>query len=284
MSNETKKRGLVLEGGAMRGMYTAGVLDVFMDNDIEFDGIVGVSAGALFGVNFLSKQKGRAIRYSKRFNKDKRYLGLGTLLKTGNIVNTEYAYEIVPRKYDPIDDETFKKQTTPFYAVIENVDTGEAEYVQIKSVYDQMHTLRASGSMPFVSKMVEIDGKRYLDGAIADGIPYKWMKSQGCDKMVVILTRDISYRKGKLPELLIRLYYSKFPKTADRLRHRHEEYNKATAELLELEKKGEVFVIRPSREIHISKIEKDEKKLQEVYDLGVEDGKKCLQAMKDYLK
>lgn len=283
MSNETKKRGLVLEGGAMRGMYTAGVLDVFMDNDIEFEKIVGVSAGALFGVNLLSKQKGRAIRYSKRFNKDKRYLGIGSLIKTGNIVNTKFAYDIVPRKYDPFDDDTYKKQNTPFYAVIENVETGEAEYVQIKSVYDQMDTLRASGSMPFVSKMVEIDGKRYLDGAIADGIPFKWMQNQGCDKLVVILTRDISYQKSKLPELLIKLYYSKFPKTAEKLRHRHEEYNRATAELMELEKKGEAFVIRPSKEIHISKIEKDENKLQAVYEMGVKDAENCIQALKDYL-
>ncbi|MCQ2537253.1 MAG: patatin family protein [Lachnospiraceae bacterium] len=281
---ETKmKNGLVLEGGAMRGMYTAGVLDVFMENNIEFDNIVGVSAGALFGINFLTKQKGRAIRYSKRFNRDRRYMGLGSLIKTGNIVNTEFAYKIVPTKYEPVDDETFMKQTTPFYAVITEVESGEAEYVKINSVYEQMDTLRASGSMPFVSKLVEINGKNYLDGAIADGIPYKWMQKQGCEKIVVILTRDINYKKRRMPEALIRLYYSKLPKTAEALRHRHEIYNAATAELRELEKSGEVFVIRPSEEIHISKIEKNPDKLQAVYDLGRKDGAAMLQKLKEYM-
>lgn len=147
------KVGLVLEGGAMRGMYTAGVLDVFLENGIEFDGIIGVSAGAIFGVNFLSKQKGRVIRYNKRFNRDKNYLGLRPLIKTGNIVDTELAYNKVPRELDIFDDTTYMASKVPFYAVVTNIETGQAEYKQVTSVFEQMDTLRASASMPFVSNL-----------------------------------------------------------------------------------------------------------------------------------
>lgn len=154
------KTGLVLEGGAMRGMYTAGVLDVFMEQGITFDGVIGVSAGALFGVNLLSKQAGRVIRYNKRFNADPNYLGLRPLLRTGNIVDTDYAYNRVPRTLDVFDDETYRASGVPFYAVVTNIETGEAEYIKVDSVFEQMDVLRASGSMPFVSKPVEIGGKK----------------------------------------------------------------------------------------------------------------------------
>ena len=147
---------LVLEGGAMRGMYTAGVLDCFMDHDISFDAVIGVSAGALFGVNLLSKQRGRVIRYNKRFNSDKNYMGIRPLLREKNIVSTKYAYDTVPRELDPFDDEEYKKSDIPFYAVVTNIRTGKPEYVQIKSVFDQMDVLRASGSMPVVSKPVKL--------------------------------------------------------------------------------------------------------------------------------
>ena len=156
-STEVKhKTALVLEGGAMRGMYTAGVLDVFMKKNIKFDAIIGVSAGALFGVNYLSKQPGRVIRYNKKYNSDKNYLGLKPLLKTGNIIDTEYAYNIVPHQLDPFDDATFQKSDIPFWAVVTNIKTGNPEYIKIKSVFDQMDVLRASGSMPIVSKPVRL--------------------------------------------------------------------------------------------------------------------------------
>ena len=166
---------LVLEGGAMRGMYTAGVLDCFMDHDISFDAVIGVSAGALFGVNLLSKQRGRVIRYNKRFNSDKNYMGIRPLLREKNIVSTKYAYDIVPRELDPFDDEEYKKSDIPFYAVVTNIRTGKPEYVQIKSVFDQMDVLRASGSMPVVSKPVKLGNEWYLDGAVTDSIPYEHM-------------------------------------------------------------------------------------------------------------
>ena len=156
--------GLVLEGGAMRGMYTSGVLDVFLDNNIEVDGIVAVSAGVLFGVNFLSKQRGRSLRYNKRFIKNNNYMGIKSLLTTGNIINKKFAFYEVPQKLDIFDQETYAKSKTNFYATITNVETGKPEYIKIKNVFEQMEVLRATSAMPFVSKIVELKNGKYLDG------------------------------------------------------------------------------------------------------------------------
>lgn len=277
------KTGLVLEGGAMRGMYTAGVLDVFLENNIKVDGVVGVSAGALFGVNYLSGQKGRVIRYNKRFNSDKNYMGLLPLLKEGNIVSTKYAYEDVPLRLDPFDDESYVKSNIPFYAVVTNIETGKPEYIQIHSVFDQTDTLRASGSMPMVSKPVKIDANQYLDGGISDSIPFEWLSSQGYDKLIVVLTRDMNYRKTPMSPALVKMYSRKFPKVAEGLLNRHLLYNNSVELLKEWENRGKAFVIRPSKPIEIGKIEKNPDKLQAVYDLGVEDCNSCLDSLKEYL-
>lgn len=277
------KTGLVLEGGAMRGMYTAGVLDVFLENNIKVDSVVGVSAGALFGVNYLSEQKGRVIRYNKRFNGDKNYMGLRPLLREGNIVSTKYAYDEVPHRLDPFDDDTYKKSGVPFYAVVTDIETGNPEYIQINSTFDQLDVLRASGSMPFVSQPVEIDEKRYLDGGISDSIPFKWLSKQGCDKLIVILTRDMDYRKKPMSPALVKLYGKKYPKIAERLLERHTLYNRSVEELKKWEADGRAFIIRPSKPIEISRIEKNPDKLQAVYDLGIVDGKRYLDELKSYL-
>lgn len=276
--------GLVLEGGAMRGMYTAGALDVLMENGVTAEKVVGVSAGALFGVNFLSRQQGRVIRYNKRFNADKDYLGWRPLLREGNIISTEYAYDRVPRELDRFDDEAFMHSGVPFFAVVTNVETGKAEYMQIKSVFAQMDALRASGSMPFVSRMVKIGDKKYLDGGIADSIPYRWMAQQGCDKVLVILTRDRAYRKHPAKKAPIRLFYGRFPRLAACLIDRHTMYNNAVEELNQWEKAGKAFVLRPSHKIEIERIETDPQRLQAVYDLGRQDALAQLEQIKAYLQ
>lgn len=274
---------LVLEGGAMRGMYTAGVLDVLMDNSIRMDSVVGVSAGALFGVNYLSGQRGRAIRYNKRYGSDPRYMGIGPLLKEGNIVSTDFAYHEVPVNLDPFDAEAFRDSGVPFYAVCTNVETGEPEYFQIHDVFGQMDTLRASGSMPMLSHPVDIDGQPYLDGGISDSIPFQWPASQGAHKIVVILTRDKSYRKEPMNHTLVKLYGRKYPKLAERLEQRHTQYNQSVEMLHQWEDEGRAFVIRPSAPIEIGRIEKDPDKLETVYQLGLADGRAKLQALMDYL-
>lgn len=275
--------GLVLEGGAMRGMYTAGVLDIFLDNDIEVDGIVGVSAGVLFGVNYVSKQRGRTIRYNKKYIKDKRYMGMRSLLKTGNIINKDFAYYELPQKLDIFDEETFEKSNIDFYATVTNVSTGKAEYIKIENIFEQMEVLRATSAMPFVSKMVELENGKYLDGGIADSIPIDKCKELGYEKIIVILTRPIEYRKKKQNEFMTKLKYNKYPNLVKVINNRYKNYNDSVERIIDLENKKDIFVIRPSRLVKMKRIEKDSKKLQEMYDLGIEDCKNVLKDLKDFL-
>ena len=277
------KTGLVLEGGAMRGMYTAGVMDRMMDHDIHFDGVIGVSAGALFGVNYLSHQRGRVIRYNKKYNGHKDYMGLLPLLKEGNIVSTRYAYDRVPRLFDVFDNEAFKASGTDFYAVVTNLQTGQPEYMQVKDVYEQMDVLRASGSMPFVSKPVQIDGQYYLDGGVSDSIPFAFFEKLGYDRLVVILTRDLAYRKKAMSPLMIDASYHKYPEFAEQLKKRHEVYNRSVRMLKRKEEKGGIFVIRPSVPIQIKRIETDPDKLQQVYDEGMKDATEHMDQLLEYL-
>ncbi|MCD7735644.1 MAG: patatin family protein [Lachnospiraceae bacterium] len=279
------KTGLVLEGGAMRGMYTAGILDVMMDEGIGINGAIGVSAGALFGVNYLSGQKGRVIRYNKRFNSDKHYMGILPLLKEGNIISTKYAYHDVPYELDIFDDETYKAsaESVPFYAVVTDMETGKPNYVRVRSVYRQMNVLRASASMPFVSKPVSIGGKKYLDGGISDSIPFQWMLRNGYDRLIVFLTRDLSYRKTPMSPVPIRLCYRRYPNLQRQLLQRHTVYNSSVEALKACEAAGQAFVIRPSSPIEIGRIESDPSRLQEVYELALNDGEKRMTELKKYL-
>lgn len=277
------KVGLVLEGGAMRGMYTAGVLDIFMENNIKVDGIVGVSAGVLFGVNYLSKQKGRVIRYNKKFIKDKRYMGLRSLITTGNIINKDFSFYEVPYKLDIFDDETYKKSNIDFYATVTNVETGKSEYIKLDSVFEQMEVLRATSAMPFVSKFVELEGKKYLDGGISDSIPIDKCKELGYEKIIVILTRPIEYRKKKSNKMFSKIRYSKYPNLVNVINNRYKNYNNAVEKIIDMENKKEIFVLRPSRLVKVKRIEKDENKLQEMYDLGIEDAKNRLEELKEFI-
>lgn len=277
------KVGLVLEGGAMRGMYTSGVLDVFMENNIEVDGIIGVSAGVLFGVNYLSKQKGRALRYNKKYIKDKRYMGMYSFITTGNIINKDFAFYEVPCKLDVFDQKTYGESRTDFYATITNVETGKPEYVKVENVFEQMELLRATSAMPFVSKIVDLNGKKYLDGGISDSIPIDKCKEFGYDKIIVVLTRPIEYRKEKSNEAMAKIKYRKYPQLVECINNRYKNYNETVEKIIDLENKKEIFVIRPSRKVDIKRIEKDENKLQEMYELGVDDCKKKLSKLKEYL-
>ena len=274
---------LVLEGGAMRGMFTAGALDVFYSAGIRFDGIIGVSAGAAFGVNYLSGQPGRVIRYNKRFNSDHHYMGLIPLLKTGNIVDTEYAYDKVPRQLDPFDGDTFDASGVPFWAVVTNVETGQAEYIRLEHALEQMDVIRASASMPFVSKPVKIGGKLYLDGGVADSIPFKAAEQLGFDRVVVILTRDKSYVKKPMNPRPIDLWYKHCPALAEQLKNRHSTYNNAVRELLNWEQQGKAWVLHPSQPIEIGRLERHVEKLQAVYDLGTGDAKAALPSLEAFL-
>lgn len=277
------KIGLVLEGGAMRGMFTAGVLDVFLDENIHIDGAVTVSAGALFGINYPAKQRGRVLRYNLKYLNDKRYMGLHSLLTTGNIVNRDFAFYELPFTLDPFDQETFAQSQFDFWVTLTNVESGEAEYVKIRDAFTQMEALRATSAMPMVSKMVEIDGKKYLDGGIADSIPLQKCIELGYDKIIVILTRPLDYRKKPSSTALFKWFYRKYPKLIERWQNRYAEYNQAVEQVIKLQEQQKIFVIRPSQTLAISRLEKDPNKVKAMYDLGVNDAVQLMPSLKRFL-
>lgn len=279
------KKGLILEGGAMRGMFTAGVIDVMMENGIEYDGIIGVSAGAAFGCNYKSKQIGRAIRYNMKYCGDKRFAGIRSLIKTGNLYNTEFAYGEVPLKYDVFDFDTYQSNPTAFYVVCTDIETGQAVYHNYGGKDDHCFDwIRASASMPLVSQIVEIDGQKLLDGGIADSIPVQFFETIGYDKNVAVLTQPAHYRKEKnrlMP--LIRRKYREYPKLVEAMDCRHLAYNQTLAYIEAREKQGKLLVIRPEQALQIGRVEKNPDKLKEVYDLGRQAAALRIEEIKAYL-
>ena len=280
------KVGLVLEGGSLRGLYSAGVLDIMMDNNIEVDCIVGTSAGALFGPNYFSNQRGRAIRYNKRFCKDRRNISMLSFLLTGNVINKKFAFYTVAQKLDIFDNEEFIKCNKEFYVTATNIENGETEYFQVKDVFKDMEMLRASSAIPIMSKPVEINDKYYLDGGVSCSIPIDKCLELGCDKVIVVLTQPESYKKKKLSSKkskMINLVFRKYPKLISRMMNRHNEYNDCTKYIKELEKEGKVFVMRPSEKLDIALIERNPEKLENIYQIGIKDMKKKIKALKKYL-
>ena len=281
-----KKSILVLEGGGLRGLYSAGVLDVLMKNNIKVDCIIGVSAGALFGVNYKSHQIGRALRYNQKYGADKRYMGLHSLITTGNIMNKDFCFNTLVNELDPFDYDTFKKSKVDFYAVITNLKTGLAEYKLVEDMKRErdMEILRASGSMPCVSKPVKIDDSLYLDGAIADSIPVLKAIEMGYEKVIVIQTRVDSYRMPHKRRPYAKIMYKKYPKFVESFINRDKMYNRTLAEINKLEKEGRILVIKPTKFIKISRVEKNPNIMQEQYNLGVSDTSNRLKDINNYLK
>lgn len=279
------KIGLVLEGGAMRGIYTAGVLDFLMENNIKVDEIIGVSAGALFGMNYKSKQIGRVLRYNKKYVKNKNYMGTYSFITTGNIMNKDFCFNKLVNELDPVDFDTYKNSKENFYVVVTNIETGQAEYKKINDLKNntQLEYLRASGSLPYVSKVVQIGENKYLDGGISDSIPVEKMISLGCEKIIVVLTRMIDYRKKKGGKAFLKLYYRKYPKFINAVENRYKMYNNQVQKTIELERENKIFVIRPTRLIKMKRIEKDLNIIQDMYDLGRNDAENKFNDLKKYL-
>ncbi|MDG4953332.1 patatin-like phospholipase family protein [Actinobacillus equuli] len=277
------KVGLVLEGGAMRGMFTAGVLDVFLDEQLEFDGAVTVSAGALFGVNLPSKQRGRVLRYNKKYMNDKRFLSLKSWLTTGNLINRDFAFYELPTIHDPFDQVTFSQSQMDFWVTLTNVETGKPEYFKVQDVFKEMELFRATSAMPFVSQFVEINGKKYLDGGIADSIPLQKCLDLGYDKIVLVLTRPLEYRKKPSSMALFKWIYRGYPHLIERWQQRYQDYNQTVERIIQLNQAQQIFVIRPSQTIPLSRLEKNPNKLQQMYDLGVSDAQQAISALRQYL-
>lgn len=280
------KTGLILEGGAMRGIFSAGVMDVMMENRIRFDGIIGVSAGAAFGVNYKSGQIGRAIRYNVKYCHDKRYCGIGSLLKTGNLFNTDFCYGEVPLKLDIFDFDAFEKDPTTFYITCTDVESGKPVCHEYTGRNDHgFDWIRASASLPLVSRIVEIDGLKLLDGGISDSIPVAYFEGIGYTKNVVILTQPQGYRKEKNRMLpLIRMKYRQYPNLIKALENRHLMYNAELELIAEQEKRGELFVIRPDSPLPVKRAEKDPAKLEACYEIGRQTAEKELERLNAFMK
>ena len=277
------KTGLVLEGGGMRGLYTAGVIDAMLDMAFQPDVICGTSAGAAFGVNLKSKQRERVIRYNTRFAGDKRYISIESYLKTGDMINVPFAYDLLPRELDPFDNDTYCTTPTEFFATVTNMRTGKAEYIRIDDGWKQMDAIRASASLPFLSRPVQIGSDTYLDGGIVDNIPLTKCQEEGCNKIIVVLTRP----KGQLVhdhlEIIGRLWYSKYPKLQHAFRVRNRNYLNRIEEIDRLEQDGQIVVIRPSRLIGVARLEHDPAKLNALYQLGLHDTQTLRPQIEAYL-
>lgn len=280
------KTGLILEGGAMRGMFTAGVIDIFMENGIEFDGAIGVSAGAAFGCNYKSRQPGRVIRYNKRFARDPRFCSFRSLIKTGDLFGAEFCYHTIPDKYDYFDVPAYVENPMDFYVVVTDVETGKAVYVSSEEAgEDSLEFFRASASMPLVSKAVEIRGKKYLDGGIADSVPIQYFESIGYDRNVLILTQPKGYvKKPSSAAKLMKFVLKDYPMVAKTMENRHNEYNETLEYIAKKEEAGEIIVIRPEAPLDIGRIEHNPDRLQAVYDVGRQVGEKYVEKVKAFLK
>ncbi|MDE5597455.1 MAG: patatin family protein [Lachnospiraceae bacterium] len=278
--------GLVLEGGGMKGIYTAGVLDFFLEKEIEFSSCYGVSAGACCLCSYLSGQKKRAYRINVNYLEQKAYCSVESLLKTGDLFGVDMCYGLIPDYLDPYDYDAFNRYQGKAYAVVTNIKTGEAEYMQLKDMHQDTIAVRASSSLPLVSRNVKIGDKLYLDGGISDSIPIRRSMKDGNRKNVVILTKEEGYvrQPANGAELaLIRARYMRYPKVYECMRERHLTYNNTLQYIEEMQSQGKVFVIRPKQKSNVGRVEKDKAKLDALYEEGYRDAESCYLELLEYL-
>ena len=281
------KAALVLEGGALRGMYTSGVLDTFLKNNMEFECVAGVSAGALNAMSYISKQPGRSAKINLEYCDDPRYIGRKAFIKNKGIIGYDYLFGDISENKVPFDYKSFENTNQRFIIVTTNCEKAETEYLEKSNCNDLFKAAQASSSMPLASAMVEINNNHYLDGAVTTSIPVKWALEQGYEKVVVVLTRDKTYRKPMLSNKMKKLYklaYHKYPKLIEKLNTMPERYNKLQDEIIDLEKEGKIFIIRPEKEVTVSRLEKDKEKLENLYKEVIAETEKNLDALKEYLE
>jgi predicted patatin/cPLA2 family phospholipase len=279
------KTSIILEGGGMRCVYTAGIIDALIENNIEFDSCYAVSAGAYNGVNLLTHQKGRAFEACTKYIFDWHYFSMRNKLLTGDMFSEDFVYHTIPDKLIPVDYEAFKKSKTSYYSVVINVRTGKAEYLPVKDLKRDMDKIRASGSLPFVSKMVTIDNEKYLDGGIADSIPVKRALSDGCDRAVVVLTQHKGFVKEQTSTLKeAKVLYRRYPKFVEAMATRHERYNETLRFIEEGEKKGNILAIYPKGPVAVSRIDKDMTKIEKLYKDGYDDGRGNAEKIRNFIK
>lgn len=269
LKKDLTKTGLIIEGGGMRGIFAAGVVDYFLDKDIVFDNVIGVSAGACHACSYVCGQRGRAFATATDYLDRWEYCSMRSLRKTGNMFGVDFIYHKIPEELYPIDNEAFQRRGIRFQVAVTDCETGEAAYPEVKDMFDDVDYILASGSLPFLARMVELDGRKYMDGGIADSIPLAQSIKQGNEKNVVILTRPRGYQKGASRAVpLLKLKYGKYPGLVRALQNRHKVYNETLELLRREEAAGRAFVIAPKGDLDIGRTEKDMKKLKRAYDEG----------------
>ena len=278
------KTGLILEGGAMRGMYTAGVLDEFMEHGITFDGVMGVSAGAICGCSFVSGQKGRTIRYNIKYCRDRRMMSFYSFLTTGDLVGERFCYHDIPERLDPFDNDAFQKSPMHFYVGCTNLETGEPEYIRLQDMNTEIDYMRASASMPYVSRIVETGGKKLLDGGCSDSIPVRKFMEMGYDKNVVVLTRPADYPKKPEKTALAKLFYRKYPRFVSALYRQAEQYNRIVEDIQQLEREEKILVIRPRTPLEIGRMSHDPEEISRAYERGKADALSAIEKIREWLK
>ncbi|MCR4791993.1 MAG: patatin family protein [Lachnospiraceae bacterium] len=280
--------GLVLEGGGMKGIFTAGVLDFLLDKGIMFSSIYGVSAGACHMTSYVSGQRGRAFDISVDYLDTRWYCGIPSLITTGNLFNTDVAYGLIPDSLNPFDHESYEKYEGNAYSVVTDVETGKPEYLRVKSCRGAgMDRIRASASLPLVARMVEIDGRKYLDGGLSDAIPLERSIRSGNGVNLVILTKEVGYVRTPIPayELnLLKVRYAAYPNIWKLMRNRDIRYNRQLEYVSEMEKDGKAFVIRPQHKGNTKRIDKDPAHLKALYLEGYEEAEKNWDALEQYLR
>ena len=278
--------GLVLEGGAMRGLFTAGVLDVLMENNVTFDVAVGVSAGAAFGVNMKSKQIGRVLRYNLRFAGKPYYASWKSWRRSGNLYAENFCFHIIPEKLDVFDKKTFMANPMEFWCVATDAATGKPVYHKLRDAgYVDLEWIRASSSIPFFAHPVAIKGHYYFDGGVSDSVPYDFLVKNNFDKKVVITTQPKEYRKKQSKLFPIeKVILREYPAVLKKLATRAEDYNAVLDEIQRDEDNGETFVIRPPYPLNIGTVESDKDEIKRVYEIGRKEAKKVLPELVGYLK
>ena len=281
---DSNKTGLVLEGGGMRGIFTAGVLDFFLEKNINVDNCIAVSAGACLGASYMSRQYRRGFDAIADHIDKKEYASFYNLITTGDFFHVDYSYRKIVEEFNPFDNEAYMKNPTVFQAVITNVRTGEPEYPHVKDAIKELIYIRASASLPFLSRMVEIGGELYLDGGVSDPVPLKKSIENGNRKNILILTRDEKYRKkqSKLGKISA-VRYRKYPKFVELMNTRYKRYNETLEYIYGLEEKGDIFIIQPEKPLNLGRIEKNREKLEKVYMIGYKEAEKRYEGLIEYL-
>lgn len=277
--------GLILEGGGMKGVYTAGVLDFFLDKEIEFSSVYGVSAGACHMCSYLSKQRGRALDVSVDYLDTRRYCSVESLLTSGDLFNVDICYSLIPEYLYPYDYEAFNRYEGKAYSVATDIVTGKPEYFRIHDMKEDIAKIRASASLPLVSRNVKIGNSLYLDGGISDSIPLQQSVISGNRKNVVIMTKEVGFVRQPSRQLaLVKARYIQYPKVYELMADRHIRYNEQLEYIRRQQEEGRAFVIRPKTAGDVRRVEKDPEKLRALYRQGYADAEECYKELKEFLE